>query len=491
MTYPNEAELIAKIPTQLFINGEWIDGDNEAFAVSDPATGKELTRVANATPEQAKAAVDAAAAAQEAWGRTPTRERSEILRKAFDRVIELRDEFALLMTIEMGKPLAEAQGEVTYGAEFLRWFAEQAPSIVGRYGETPEGNLRMIVSKHPVGPCFLITPWNFPLAMATRKMGPALAAGNTVILKPASLTPLTSLYLVKIFEEVGVPKGVVNVITSRDTAGVSNQIMEDDRLRKVSFTGSTPVGIGLMKKAADKVLRTSMELGGNAPFLVFEDADLDKAVDGAIAAKFRNIGQACTAANRIYVQKSIAEEFSQRVAERVSNFKMGRGTEEGVTIGPLVEEKAVNKVAEMVQDAIDKGAKLVTGGRKGDGEGYFYEATVLSGVALDSDVVRDEIFGPVLPIVTFETEEEAVQLANNTEFGLMSYVYTEDIARGQRMIDRVEAGMMGLNVGVLSNAAVPFGGVKMSGVGKEGSFEGLEEYLNTKYTALPNPYAGL
>ncbi|KAB1641173.1 NAD-dependent succinate-semialdehyde dehydrogenase [Gulosibacter chungangensis] len=490
MTFPNEADLIAKIPTQLFIGGEWVDGENEPFAVLDPSTGKVLTHVANATPAQGTAALDAAVAVKESWARTPARERSEILRKAFERVIELRDEFALLMTIEMGKPLPEAQGEVNYGAEFLRWFAEEGPRVIGRYGATPEGNARMLVSKHPVGPCFLITPWNFPLAMATRKIGPALAAGNTVVVKPASLTPLTTLYLVKVFEEVGLPKGVINVITTRDTAGVSNVIMEDDRLRKVSFTGSTPVGVNLMKQAAEKVLRTSMELGGNAPFVVFEDADLDKAVDGVIAAKFRNIGQACTAANRIYVQKSIADEFSKRVAERVGSFKMGRGTEDGVIIGPLVEEKAVNKVAEMVEDAKSKGAEVVIGGNRGTGEGFFFEATVLNNVSLDSQVVTDEIFGPVLPIVQFEDEAEAVKLANSSEYGLMSYVFTEDFNRGQRMIDAIESGMMGLNIGVLSNAAAPFGGVKMSGVGKEGSFEGIEEYLYTKYTAVPDPYAG-
>ncbi|RRJ88303.1 NAD-dependent succinate-semialdehyde dehydrogenase [Gulosibacter macacae] len=487
-TYPTEADLLAKVPTQLYINGEWVDGENDPFVVFDPANGEELVKIANATPAQATAALDAADEAKEAWARTSPRYRSDLLRRAFDRVIEMRDEFALLMTLEMGKPLAESQGEVTYGAEFLRWFSEQAPRVFGRYGQIPEGTARMIVSKHPVGPCFLITPWNFPLAMATRKIGPALAAGNTVIVKPASLTPLTTLLLVKVFEEVGVPKGVINVITSRDTAGISNAIMGDDRLRKVSFTGSTPVGIGLMKQAAEKVLRTSMELGGNAPFVVFEDADLDKAVDGAIAAKFRNIGQACTAANRMIVQKSIADEFAKRVGERVAAFKMGRGTEEGVTIGPLVEQKAVNKVDELVQDAIAKGAEVITGGKKGEGAGFFYEATVLHNVDLESLVVKEEIFGPVLPIVTFETEDEAVALANGSEYGLMSYVFTENFSRAQRMMDRIEAGMMGLNVGVLSNAAAPFGGVKMSGMGKEGSFEGIEEYLNTKYTAFPEPH---
>lgn len=488
MTKITEADLLAKIPTQLYIGGEWVDGDNDPFSVLDPSTAEELVKVANASAEQGKAALDAACAVKDEWARTSPRLRADLLRAAYDRIQELKDEFALLMTLEMGKPLAEAYGEVTYGSEFLRWFSEQTPRIMGRYGQIPEGTARMIVSKQPVGPCFLITPWNFPLAMATRKIGPALAAGCTVVVKPASLTPLTTLYLAKIFEEVGVPKGVINVVTTRDTAGVSDIIMSDDRLRKVSFTGSTPVGIGLMKKAAEKVLRTSMELGGNAPFVIFEDADLDKAVEGALAAKFRNIGQACTAANRFIVQKSIADEFSKRVGERVAAMKMGRGTEDGVTIGPLVEQKAVDNVARLVDDAVAKGAEVVAGGSRGEGEGFFYEATVLNNVPTDASVVIEEIFGPVLPIVTFETEDEAVELANASEYGLMSYVYTENFSRAQRMQDRIEAGMMGLNVGVLSNAAAPFGGVKMSGVGKEGSFEGIEEYLNTKYTAFPEPF---
>lgn len=490
MTYPTEAELLAKVPTQLLIGGEWVDGEGgDAFVVNNPATGQELVRVANASVEQGIAALDAAVAVKDEWARTPARVRAELLRKAFDEVMARRDEFALLMTLEMGKPLAEAQGEVNYGGEFLRWFSEQAPRIVGRYAENPEGTQRMIVSHHPVGPCFLITPWNFPLAMATRKIAPALAAGNTVIVKPASLTPLTTLYFAKVLEEVGVPKGVVNVITTRNTGGVTDAIMADDRLRKISFTGSTAVGISLMKKAADKVLRTSMELGGNAPFVVFEDADLDKAVEGVIAAKFRNIGQACTAANRIIVQASIADEFSKRVAAEVNEFKMGPGTEDGVVIGPLVEQKAVDKVKELVDDAVDNGAEVVSGGNPVDGDGYFFEATVLKNITEGAKIFREEIFGPVLPIITFETEDEAVALANGTEYGLMSYVFTESFDRGQRMMDRIESGMMGLNVGVLSNAAAPFGGVKQSGVGKEGSFEGIEEYLYTKYTAIPDPYA--
>ncbi|MGO2111174.1 MAG: NAD-dependent succinate-semialdehyde dehydrogenase, partial [Pseudoclavibacter sp.] len=422
------------------------------------------------------------------WPPPAPRVRSDILRRAWEILQERRDEMALLMTLEMGKPLAESNGEVTYGGEFLRWFSEEAVRVHGRYGSNPEGTGNMIVSKHPVGPCFLITPWNFPLAMATRKIAPALAAGCTVVVKPASLTPLTTIFMVKILEEAGLPKGVVNVVTTRNTAGVSSPIIADPRLRKLSFTGSTPVGVSLMKEAAEGVLRTSMELGGNAPCVVFEDADLDVAVDGVLAAKFRNIGQACTAANRIIVHQDIAEDFAKRLGERVSAMKVGRGTDEGVAIGPLVEQKAVTKVTELVDDAVSRGATVVTGGKAVDGPGSFFEPTVMHGIAEDFNIFSEEIFGPVLPIITFADEDEAVRLANNTEYGLMSYVFTTDFKRGQRMIDRIEAGMMGLNVGVASNAAAPFGGVKMSGLGKEGSFEGIEEYLYTKYTLTPNPY---
>ncbi|KAB1662187.1 NAD-dependent succinate-semialdehyde dehydrogenase [Pseudoclavibacter chungangensis] len=489
MTYPSEADLLAQVPTQLFIGGEWVDGDGEPFAVNDPSTNTELVRIANASPEQGIAALDAAVAVQAEWAATAPRERGEILRRTFDLMMERRDELALIMTLEMGKPLAEAQGEVTYGSEFVRWFSEEAVRIHGRYGTQPEGTGRMIVTKHPVGPAFLITPWNFPLAMATRKIAPAIAAGCTSIVKPASLTPLTTLYFVKLLEEAGLPKGVVNVITTRNTGGVSSPIIADPRLRKLSFTGSTPVGIQLMNEANQHVLRTSMELGGNAPFVVFEDADLDAAVEGVIAAKFRNIGQACTAANRILVHQDVAEEFGRRVADRVNGFTIGRGTEEGVTIGPLVEDKAVDKVAELVDDAVANGATLVTGGKRVEGPGSFFEATVLSNVTDATKIFSEEIFGPVLPIITFADEDEAVRLANETEYGLVSYVFTQDFKRGQRMIDRLETGMMGLNVGVLSNAAAPFGGVKMSGIGREGGFEGIEEYLYTKYTLTPNPYA--
>lgn len=485
-----EEQLLSKVPSQLYIAGKWVDGSTgKTIEVKDPATGEVIKTIADASPEDGIACLDAAVAAQEEWAATAPRVRGDLLRKAFDRVQELKDEFALLMTLEMGKPLAEAIGEVNYGAEFLRWFSEEAVRISGRYGSNPEGTGRTIVTHLPVGPSFLITPWNFPLAMATRKIGPALAAGCTVVVKPATLTPLTTLYFVKILEEVGVPVGVVNVFTTSKTAEVSNPIILDPRLRKLSFTGSTGVGQSLMKLAAENVLRTSMELGGNAPFLVFEDADLDKAVDGVMLAKFRNIGQACTAANRIIVHESVADEFSRRVTERVKAMKIGRGTEEGVAIGPLIDDKAVAKANELVQDAVAKGATIQTGGQAIDGPGSFYEPTVLMGVTSGADIMTEEIFGPVLSITTFTTEEEGIKIANDTEYGLIGYAYTEDLKRGQRLIEKLQTGMMGLNVGVISNASAPFGGVKMSGLGHEGGFEGIHEYLSTKYTMTPNPFA--
>ena len=421
---------------------------------------------------------------------TPPRERAELLRRAFDLVRERQDEVALLMTLEMGKPLAESKAEVIYGGEFLRWFSEEAVRIFGRYGVNPEGTGRMIVSQHPVGPCYLITPWNFPLAMATRKTAPALAAGCTVVIKPPELTPLTTLYFVKILEEAGLPPGVVNVITTSTSGKVSAPIIADPRLRKLSFTGSTEVGRKLLQQAAEGILRTSMELGGNAPFLIFDDADLGAAVDGAMLAKFRNIGQACTAANRFIVHEAVADEFAARVTERVQAFKVGRGTEEGVQIGPLINDDAVQKADSLVRDATERGAKVLTGGRPIDRPGTFYEPTVVAGVRPGSDILREEIFGPVLSIVTFGDEDEAVRIANDTEYGLVGYAYTKDLARGQRLIESLETGMLGLNMGVVSNAAAPFGGVKQSGIGREGGFEGIHEYLSTKYTLTPNPFAG-
>ncbi|WP_447589946.1 NAD-dependent succinate-semialdehyde dehydrogenase [Microbacterium lacticum] len=480
-----ESALLEKVPRGLFIRGEWVEGSRGTFPVHDPATGDVLVEIADASPEDGIRALDAAVEAQDDWAATPPRTRSDILRRAFDLLMQRADEFALLMTLEMGKPLAEARGEVTYGGEFLRWFSEEAVRVAGRYGQNPEGTGRMVISQHPVGPCFFITPWNFPLAMATRKIAPALAAGCTVVIKPAELTPLTTLAFVQLLVEAGLPAGVVNVVTTTTSGAVSGPIIADPRLRKLSFTGSTPVGKKLIAQAAEGVLRVSMELGGNAPFVVFDDADLDKAVDGAMAAKFRNIGQACTAANRFIVHSSVAEEFADRVSERVKAMKIGRGTEEGVQIGPLIDRKAVEATAALVKDAVDRGATVRAGGSAIDGPGTFFEPTVITEVAAGSDILREEIFGPVLAIATFDTEDDAVRLANDTEYGLVSYVFTQDLARGHRMIDRLETGMMGLNVGVVSNAAAPFGGVKQSGLGREGGLEGIHEYLSTKYTLIP------
>ncbi|KQM80639.1 NAD-dependent succinate-semialdehyde dehydrogenase [Agromyces sp. Leaf222] len=482
-----ESTILGAVEGRLFIGGEWVDAEGgKTLAVHDPATGAVIKEIADASPADGIRALDAAVAVQESWAKTAPRVRGELLRKAFDLLQERKEEFALLMTLEMGKPLAEARGEVVYGGEFLRWFSEEAVRISGRYGLNPEGTGRMIVSQRPVGPSFFITPWNFPLAMATRKIAPALAAGCTVVIKPPALTPLTTIAFVQLLEEAGLPKGVVNVIPTSTSSAVSGPIIEDPRLRKLSFTGSTPVGRALMKQAATGILRTSMELGGNAPFVVFGDADLDKAVEGALVAKFRNIGQACTAANRFIVHESVADEFASRIAERVKAMKVGRGTEEGVNIGPLIDGKAVESTDALVQDAVSRGASVLTGGtRIVDGDGTFYAPTVLAGVAAGSRLLAEEIFGPVLGITTFSDEDEAVRLANDTEYGLISYVFTQDLARGHRMIERLATGMMGLNTGLVSNAAAPFGGVKQSGIGREGGLEGIHEYLDTKYTLVP------
>ncbi|UUT34898.1 NAD-dependent succinate-semialdehyde dehydrogenase [Microbacterium elymi] len=486
MSAAQETELLDRVPTGLFIAGEWVDAeDGKTFDVNDPATGKVVHTIADGSPADGIRALDAAVAAQDAWAATAPRTRSDILRRAWELVQEHKEDLALLMTLEMGKPLAESRGEVAYGGEFLRWFSEEAVRINGRYGLNPEGTGHMVVSQRPVGPSFFITPWNFPLAMATRKIAPALAAGCTVVVKPAALTPLSTLFFAKLLEEAGLPAGVVNVVSTTTSSKVSGPIIADPRLRKLSFTGSTEVGRKLIAQAGEGVLRTSMELGGNAPFVVFEDADLDKAVDGAMIAKFRNIGQACTAANRFIVHESVAAEFADRVTERVKAMKVGRGTEDGVTIGPLIDADAVGKAGSLVQDAVAKGATVRAGGSAIESDGTFFEPTVITDVPGSADILREEIFGPVLAIAPFEDEDEAVRLANDTEFGLVSYVFTENLARGQRMIDRIETGMMGLNVGVVSNAAAPFGGVKQSGMGREGGPEGIHEYLSTKYTLIP------
>jgi len=478
------------VPTGLFIGGRWRAATGGAtFSVRDPSTGEVLAEVADATPADGIAALDAAVAAQDSWAATPPRQRSDLLRAAFDLVREHAEDLAALMTLEMGKPLAEARGEVTYGGEFLRWFSEEAVRIGGDYRTNPEGTGRAIVLKRPVGPVYAITPWNFPLAMATRKIGPALAAGCTVVVKPAELTPLTTLFLVELFRRAGLPDGVLNVVPSLDAKGLSEPIIADRRLRKLTFTGSTPVGSALLKQAADNVLRTSMELGGNAPLLVFDDADLDTAVTAAMLAKFRNVGEACTAANRFFVQEGIADAFTAALTAKVDGFRVGRGSEEGTTMGPLIDDRAVDKAARLVDDAVARGARLVTGGQRVDRPGTYYAPTVLDDVQPGSDILTTEIFGPVVSITRFTTEEEGIRLANDTEFGLIAYAYTSDFARGQRLAERLETGMLGLNTGVVSNAAFPFGGVKSSGLGREGSHEGIEEYLESVYVLTPDPFA--
>jgi succinate-semialdehyde dehydrogenase / glutarate-semialdehyde dehydrogenase len=470
----------------LFIGGQWRDAEEgKRFDVIDPADGSVLTDVADGSIDDARAALDAAVAAQPEWARTAPRDRGEILRAAFEAITARADDFAHLMSLEMGKTVTEAKGEVTYGAEFFRWFAEEAVRIHGRWMTAPNGASKLLTMKKPVGPCLFITPWNFPLAMGTRKIGPAIAAGCTMVIKPASQTPLTMLALAAVLEECGLPAGVLNVVTTKHTGELSEALQSDDRLRKVSFTGSTGVGKLLVKQSADQLQRMSMELGGNAPFLVFEDADLDAAVEGAMLAKMRNMGEACTAANRFLVHSSVAEEFGERLAARMGKLVVGRGQDDGVDVGPLIDEKAVNGVSEMVDAAVKDGARVVVGGEKPDGPGYFYPPTVLLDVPPQSAVNTEEIFGPVAPITTFDTEEEAIRRANDTEYGLSSYVYTRDLARTIRLAESLEFGMVGVNTGLVSNPAAPFGGVKASGFGREGGFEGIEEYLETTYVAMP------
>jgi len=469
--------------TDLFIGGKWVPAASR-FDVLDPATGDVIASVADGSVEDAAAAVDAAAAAGPEWAATAPRQRSEVLRRAFELMTERADDLAKLISLENGKALVDAKGEVSYAAEFFRWYAEEAVRGDGLVTTAPSGANRILVVRQPVGVCVLVTPWNFPAAMATRKIGPAVAAGCTVILKPASDTPLTALAMAAILAEAGVPAGVVNVLPSRSSGRVVNAMLDDPRVRKISFTGSTEVGRVLLAKAAERVVNTSMELGGNAPFVVFADADLDAALAGAMIAKMRNGGEACTAANRFYVQASVADVFAAGLAERMAALRVGPGTDPGTQVGPLVNEDTVAKVDTLVQGAVSAGATAVTGGQRPSGAGFYYPPTVLSGVAPDAEILRAEIFGPVAPIVTFESEEEAVRLANDTEYGLVAYVYTRDVARGLRVSEAIEAGMVGLNRGLVSDPAAPFGGVKQSGIGREGGHEGLLEYLESKYIAV-------
>jgi succinate-semialdehyde dehydrogenase/glutarate-semialdehyde dehydrogenase len=487
MTAVTQKSVIDAVPKGLLIGGQWRDGsDGETIAVDDPSTGRVLTHVAAASVADGRAALDAAVAAQSDWARTAPRDRGELLRAAYEKITERADEFAMLMTLEMGKTLAESRGEVAYGAEFFRWFSEEAVRISGRWSTAPNGATRLMTMKQPVGPTLMITPWNFPLAMGTRKIGPAIAAGCTMVVKPASQTPLTMLALAELLRECGLPDGVLNVVmTTHGTTGdVMEPLIRDPRLRKLTFTGSTPVGRSLMEQASQGILRVSMELGGNAPFLVFEDADVDQAVEGAMLAKMRNMGEACTAANRFYVHESLADEFSAGLARRMGALTLGKGTKDGVDVGPLVDEKARDKVSALVDDAVAKGAKVLVGGSAPEGDGWFYSPTVLADVPTDADMAREEIFGPVAPVTTFRTDAEAIRLANDTEYGLVAYLFTKDLSRAITMSESLEYGMVGVNQGIVSNPAAPFGGVKASGVGREGGFEGIDEYLETKYVGI-------
>ena len=484
-TQTREAEVLESVPKQLLIGGEWRDaGEGGTLAVEDPATGEALTEVADARPDDAEAALDAAVAAQAEWAEHPPRERGEILRRAFESLTERKEELGLLMTLEMGKPVAESEAEIVYAAEFFRWYAEEAVRIAGRYQVNQTGKGRVLTLKQPVGPALMITPWNFPMAMGTRKIGPAVAAGCTIVMKPAKQTPLSMLALARILEEAGLPPGVLNVITSSSSGTVMEPLIRDARARKLSFTGSTEVGRKLMEQASEQLLRLSMELGGNAPFLVFDDADIDAAVEGALLAKMRNIGEACTSANRFHVAESVSDEFTSKLAERMGTMKVGRGTEEDVKVGPLIDSDQRDKVADLVQDAVGQGATAVVGGSKRDGVGYFYDPTVLADVPDGARVLKEEIFGPVAPVKAFSSEEEAIERANDTEYGLVAYVFTRDLGRAFRVIEGLETGMVGLNQGMVSNAAAPFGGVKQSGFGREGGPEGIEEYLEVKYVAM-------
>lgn len=480
------ATIIATINTGLFIDGAWRPALSGAtFAVENPATSVVLAHVADGGPADADLAIQAAGRAQKAWGKTSPRSRSEILRRAYDLLMSRQEELALVITSEMGKPLADARGEVAYAAEFFRWFSEEVVRVGGDHTITGDGKHRILVTREPVGPCVLVTPWNFPLAMGTRKIGPAIAAGCTIVFKPAELTPLTSLALVDILVEAGLPAGVLNVVTTSKAGSVVEPWMDSGIARKVSFTGSTAVGKLLLEQASRNVMRSSMELGGNAPFIVCADADLDRAVDGAMVAKMRNMGEACTAANRMFVHRSVATEFAAKLAQRMSELSVGDGAADGVNVGPLIEEKALLKVQGLVDDAVARGASVVVGGSREGGAGYFYQPTVLGNVSPDSLLMNTEIFGPVAPVVPFDTEDEAVELANNTPWGLVGYLYTQDIDRAFRLGEDLEVGMLGLNTGMVSNPFAPFGGVKQSGLGREGGKLGIDEYLEYKYLAIP------
>lgn len=479
------ATAVAAVPRQLLIDG-WRDAaERRTFAVEDPATGQTLCEVADASIEDGRKAVEAAAAAQDAWAAVAPRDRGEMLRGAYERIVQRADELALVMTLEMGKPLSESRSEVLYAADFLHWFAGEATRIDGRYGRSDrQEHGRVLVARQPVGPALLITPWNFPMAMGARKVGPAIAAGCTMVVKPAKQTPLSMLALAQILREAGVPDGVLNVVTTSSSGSVIEPLLRHPALRKLSFTGSTEVGQLLMQQSTAQLLRVSMELGGNAPFIVFADANVDSAVDGAVIAKMRNGGEACTAANRFYVHEAVADEFSSKLAGRLGAMRVGPGTKPGVHVGPLIDDVQRGKVAELVDDAVARGASVLTGGSAVDGAGYFFEPTVLSDVPDGARVLSEEIFGPVAPIRTFADDDEVIAEANDTQYGLVAYIYTESLRRAMRSAERLETGMLGVNQGLVSAASAPFGGIKHSGFGREGGREGIDEYLNTKYIAL-------
>jgi succinate-semialdehyde dehydrogenase / glutarate-semialdehyde dehydrogenase len=480
-----EQAVLDGVKTQLYINGSWRDAsEGGTISVEDPATGETIAEIPDATAQDADAALAAAHEAFQEFRNHPPRERANILRRAYDLITERADDLALLMTLEMGKPVAESKAEIAYASNFFRWYSEEATRIDGRYTVNETGAGRVLTMQQAVGPCIFITPWNFPLAMGTRKIGPAIAAGCTCVVKPAKQTPLSMLALAGILEEAGLPGGVVNVITAKSSGKTMEPLIRDPRTRKLSFTGSTEVGRTLIEQSAEQVLRVSMELGGNAPFLIFDDADLDAAVEGALIAKMRNGGEACTSANRFHVAGGVADDFAERLASRLGEMKVGRGTEPDVKVGPLIDDDQRGKVAGLVDDAVGKGAKVVVGGERIDGAGYFYKPTVLSDIPDDADLLREEIFGPVAPVRGFDSEDEAIAAANATQYGLVAYVYTQDINRAFRVIEKLETGMVGLNQGMVSNAGAPFGGVKHSGFGREGGPEGLQEYLETKYIAM-------
>jgi succinate-semialdehyde dehydrogenase / glutarate-semialdehyde dehydrogenase len=480
-----EQAVLDGVKTQLFIGGQWRDAaQGGTLPVEDPATGETIAEIADATADDAEAALASAHEALREFRDHPPRERGDILRRAYDLITERADDLALLMTLEMGKPVAESKAEIAYAANFFRWYAEEATRINGRYTVNETGAGRVLTMKQPVGPCIFITPWNFPLAMGTRKIGPAIAAGCTMVVKPAKQTPLSMLALAQILEEAGLPGGVVNLITAKSSGPTMEPLIKDPRTRKLSFTGSTEVGKKLIEQSAEQVLRVSMELGGNAPFLIFEDADLDAAVEGALLAKMRNGGEACTSANRFHVHGAVADTFAEKLADKLGGLKVGRGTEPDVKVGPLIDDDQRGKVAGLVEDAVGKGAKVLVGGENIDGAGYFYKPTVLTDISDDANLLREEIFGPVAPVRGFDSEDEAIAAANDTQYGLVAYVYTRDINRAFRVIEKLETGMIGFNQGMVSNAGAPFGGVKQSGYGREGGPEGLQEYLETKYVAM-------